>query len=154
MINKMESAMVGTKRPRTKLKVKHNIETTKLAEQEAPSGRPSMKEQQEKAYIFHPDNLECLFRQTVESQDIILLESKRLTEADKINDLKYCKYHRILGHTLNDCFVFKEKLQELIDKNTVEIDTKMRATTTNVVFANEDIVDPVSIQSNGDDKGS
>lgn len=58
----MESAMVGTKRSPTKLKVKYNTEITKPAEQEAPPKRPSMKEQQEKAYIFHLDDLESLFR--------------------------------------------------------------------------------------------
>lgn len=37
MVNKMESTMVGTKKPLTKLKVKHTIETAKLGttEQEA-----------------------------------------------------------------------------------------------------------------------
>lgn len=62
MVNKMESAMVGTKRPPTKLKVNHNTETTKLAEQQAPPKRPSMKERQEKAYTFHLDDLESLFK--------------------------------------------------------------------------------------------
>lgn len=63
-----------------------------------------MKERQEKSYTFHLDNLESLFKQMVESQDIILPESKRPAEANKVNDLKYCKYHRILGHTLQDFF--------------------------------------------------
>lgn len=81
--------MVGAKRSPTKLKVKHTIEVTKPVEQEVPPRRPSIKERQEKAYIFHPDDLESLFKQTVESEDIILLESKRLAETDKVNDPKY-----------------------------------------------------------------
>lgn len=67
MINKMESIMVGAKRPPTKLKVKHKIEVTKPTEQKAPPRRPSMKECQEKAYTFHPDDLGSLFKQIIDS---------------------------------------------------------------------------------------
>lgn len=111
-----------------------------------------MKECQEKAYTFHLDDLESLFRQTIEYQDIILPKSKRPTEADKVNDPKYCKYHCILGHTLQDCFMFKDKLQELINKNTVELDVEIRVATTNAIFTDKDMVGLVSIQDNGDDK--
>lgn len=62
VVNKMKSAMVGTKRSPTKLKVRHTTKATKPAEQEAPPKRPSMKEHQEKAYTFHPDDLENLFK--------------------------------------------------------------------------------------------
>lgn len=110
-----------------------------------------MKEWQEKAYTFQPDDLESLFKQIIESQDITLPKLKRPIEADKVNDSKYCKYHRIVGHTLQDCFVFKDKLQELIDKNIVELDANIRAATTNVVFVDEDMVNLIGPQDNGDD---
>lgn len=112
-----------------------------------------MKEHQEKAYTFHLDDLESLFWQTIKSQDIILPKLKRPTKADKVNDPKYCKYHRILEHTLQDCFMFKDKLQELINKNTVELDVEMRVATTNAIFIDKDMVGLVSVQDNGDDKG-
>lgn len=76
VVNKIESAMVGAKKSPTKLKVRHTIETTKPTEQKAPLRRPSMKEQQEKAYTFHPDDLESLFKQIIESKDIILSKLK------------------------------------------------------------------------------
>lgn len=85
-----------------------------------------MKERHERTYTFHPDDLESLFKQIIESQDIILPELKRHAKFDKVNDLKYYKYHCILGHTLQDYFVFKDKLHELIDKNTMELDADMR----------------------------
>lgn len=94
MVNKMKSAIVGTKRSPTKLKVGYTTKTSKLAEQEAPPRRSSIKERQENTYTFHPDDLESIFKQTMESQDIILPESKRQAKADKVNNLKYYKYHR------------------------------------------------------------
>lgn len=56
-----------------------------------------------------------------------------------------------MGHTLQDYFVFKDKLQELIDKNIVELDIDMRAVTINVVFIDEDMVNLMSPQDNEDD---
>lgn len=67
VVNKMESAMVAPKSSPTKLKVKHATEAAKPMEQEAPPRRPSMKESQKKAYTFHPNDFESLFKQTVES---------------------------------------------------------------------------------------
>lgn len=46
--------------------------------------------------------------------------------------------------------MFKDKLQDLIDKNTVELNVDMRFTTTNVVFVDEDMVDLMSPQVNED----
>ncbi|KAL0416128.1 UNVERIFIED_CONTAM: hypothetical protein Slati_3444700 [Sesamum latifolium] len=34
---------------------------------------------------------------------------KRLEEAERKNDPKYCKYHRLVGYAIQDCFVFKDK---------------------------------------------
>lgn len=69
MVNKMESVMVGIKKPPTTLKVKYTAETTKptTTEQETPPKRPSIKEQQEQAYTFHHNDLESLFKQKIES---------------------------------------------------------------------------------------
>lgn len=50
--------------------------------------------------------------------------------------------------------MFKDKLQELIDKNTVELNVEMRAATTNVVFTNKDMVKLVSTQDDKEDKGN
>lgn len=47
VVNKMESAMVGTKMSPTKLKVKHTKKKTKPVKQEAPPKRLNMKEWQE-----------------------------------------------------------------------------------------------------------
>lgn len=93
----------------------------------------------------------------VRSWDIILPKPKKLTEANKVNYPKYYKFHRLLGHTLQECFVFKDKFQELLDKKIVEIDTNMRLAVTNVVFINEDneaqntMLPQVNLDDEGDD---
>lgn len=47
--------------------------------------------------------------------------------------------------------MFKDKLQELIDKNTVELDADMRAATTDTIFVKEEMVNFVEIQDDGND---
>ncbi|KAL0390799.1 UNVERIFIED_CONTAM: hypothetical protein Scaly_0437000 [Sesamum calycinum] len=38
---------------------------------------------------------------------------KRPEEAEQKDDPKYCKYHRLVGHAIQDCFVFKDKVMQL-----------------------------------------
>lgn len=38
-----------------------------------------------------------------------LLEMKRSEEASKVEDPNYCKYHRLISHSIEKCFVFKIK---------------------------------------------
>lgn len=47
------------------------------------------------------------------------------------------KYYRLLGHTLHECFVFKDKLQDLLDKQIVELDADIKPVVANVFFINE-----------------
>lgn len=46
--------------------------------------------------------------------------------------------------------MFKDKLQELINKNIVELDADMRVITANAIFMNEDVIDSMNIQSKED----
>ncbi|KAF3623040.1 hypothetical protein FXO38_30680 [Capsicum annuum] len=44
---------------------------------------------------------------------IDLPESKRPKEINKVNDPMYWKYHRVVGHPMGKCFIFKEKIMTL-----------------------------------------
>ncbi|XP_070022559.1 uncharacterized protein [Nicotiana sylvestris] len=44
---------------------------------------------------------------------IELPKMKRLNEVGKTNDPNYCKYHRLVSHSLEKCFVFKDKVMDL-----------------------------------------
>lgn len=47
---------------------------------------------------------------------------KRPEEAGKINDLRYCKYHRLVGHLIHDCFVFKDKVIRLAQQGKISLE--------------------------------
>ena len=42
-----------------------------------------------------------------------------------MNDPNYCKYHRLISHPVEKCFVLKDKIIELHNKGKVEFDDEI-----------------------------
>ena len=51
-----------------------------------------------------------IFDELLELKLIDLQEMKRPNEAGKTDDQNYCKYHRLVSHPLEKCFVFKDRV--------------------------------------------
>lgn len=51
---------------------------------------------------------------------IVLRKPKWPEEVSKFDEPNFCHYHRILSHTLKDCFVVKDLIQKLIDEGTID----------------------------------
>ena len=58
----------------------------------------------------------------LKSKLIQLSELKRLEEANRVNDSNYCKYHRLISHPMEKCFVLKDKIMELYNEEKIEFD--------------------------------
>ena len=82
--------------------------------------RPTLSERQNREYSFPVEEINDLFIGLKELSLIELPTSKRPEEASKFNEPNFCHYHRILGHTLKDCFVVKNIIQKMIDEGTVD----------------------------------
>ena len=39
----------------------------------------------------------------------------------KVDYPNYCKYHRIIGHLIQKCFVFKEQIMKLAKENKIDL---------------------------------
>lgn len=52
---------------------------------------------------------------------------------DQVDDPKYCRFHRLISHPLKDCFVLKDKIQELLDNKVIVMSTPEEAATANPV---------------------
>ncbi|KAL0352370.1 UNVERIFIED_CONTAM: hypothetical protein Scaly_1625700 [Sesamum calycinum] len=59
-----------------------------------------LKELQEKEYPFPDSDVPYIFNELLERTLIELPESKRLDEFGRVNDPKYCKYHRVVSHSI------------------------------------------------------
>ncbi|KAL0458510.1 UNVERIFIED_CONTAM: hypothetical protein Slati_0478200 [Sesamum latifolium] len=86
--------------------------------------RPTLKELQEKEYPFPDSDVSYIFDELFERKLIELPESKRPNEAGKVNDSKYCKYHRVVSHPIERYFVIKEKIMALAKEGKIILDIK------------------------------
>ncbi|KAK1696631.1 hypothetical protein QYE76_013328 [Lolium multiflorum] len=84
--------------------------------------RPTLSERQNREYSFPVEEIDDLFAGLKELKLIELPNPKRPEEASKFNEPNFCHYHRILGHTLKDCFVVKNIIQKMIDEGTIDTD--------------------------------
>jgi hypothetical protein len=66
----------------------------------------SLKQRRSKLYSFRKDKVLQIFKRAIKN-GLSLPASKRLEDADKSDEPKFCPYHMILGHTIKDYWVFK-----------------------------------------------
>ncbi|KAM1297604.1 hypothetical protein FF2_024142 [Malus domestica] len=52
-------------------------------------------------------DMDAMLDDLLEKKVIELPECKRPEEMNRVNDLKYCKYHRIVNHHVGKCFILK-----------------------------------------------
>ncbi|KAL0324741.1 UNVERIFIED_CONTAM: hypothetical protein Scaly_2441200 [Sesamum calycinum] len=54
---------------------------------------------------------------------------KRPEEAEQKDDPKYYKYHHLVGHAIQDCFVFKDKIMQLARQGKISLEEDSATTT-------------------------
>ena len=107
--------------------------------------RPTLQEIQEKKYPFPDSDISNMLDHLLELKLIELLEMKRPEKADQTNDHKYCKYHRLIGHPIEQCFVLKDKIMELAHQGKIMFDDEV-ATTNLAIVASTIISTSFTIQ--------
>ncbi|KAK4397752.1 hypothetical protein Sango_1250700 [Sesamum angolense] len=53
---------------------------------------------------------------------------KRPEEAERKDDPKYCQYHRLVRHAIQDCFVFNDKVMQLARQGKISLEEDSAAT--------------------------
>ncbi|TYK09751.1 ty3-gypsy retrotransposon protein [Cucumis melo var. makuwa] len=84
--------------------------------------RLTLKEREEKVYPFSDLDIADMLKQLLEKQLIQLPECKRPEQAGKVDDPNYCKYHRVISHPVEKCFVLKELNLRLAREKKIELD--------------------------------
>ncbi|KAM2532779.1 hypothetical protein PS1_001343 [Malus domestica] len=105
----------------------------------------TLRELEQKVYPFPDSDMDAMLDDLLEKKVIELPECKRPKEMNRINDPKYCKYHRIMGHHVGKCFILKELIMKLAQQGRIELDLEDTAAThtTTIVFGS---FDPVPLQ--------
>ncbi|CAL2271127.1 unnamed protein product [Prunus armeniaca] len=84
--------------------------------------RHTLKELEEKTYPFPDSDVIGMLEDLLEKKVIELPECKRPEKMNRVNDPKFCKYHRIVSHPVEKCFVLKELIMNLARQGRIELD--------------------------------
>ena len=81
----------------------------------------SFKEHEQKVYSFPDEDVPNILGQLLQLKLIELPECRQPEDMGKVDDPNYCKYHCIIGHPIQKCFVFKEQIMKLAKENKIDI---------------------------------
>ena len=82
----------------------------------------TLKERQEKVYLFFYSDIANMLEQLFEKQLIQLPKYKRPEQVEKEDYSNYCKYHWVISHLIEKCFMLKELILRLAREKKIELD--------------------------------
>ena len=77
---------------------------------------------EEKTYPFPDSDVPGMLEDLLEKEVIKLPECKRPEEMGYTKDPKYSKYHQVVSHTMEKCFVLKDLILRLAKKGKILLD--------------------------------
>ncbi|KAH6782090.1 hypothetical protein C2S51_007383 [Perilla frutescens var. frutescens] len=90
--------------------------------QEREQRKLTLREMQQREYPFLDSDVPGIFEDLCKTELIKLPEMKRPEEAGRTDDPKYCKYHRLVGHSIQNCFIFKDKVMQLAQQGKISLE--------------------------------
>ena len=138
--SKKEPTAIPTSKPKKKevlnVQTKSAPQPPKKAENKAAGKRPELsdafKERVEKKYPFDED-VEEIFGALLANGKLTLPDPKRPGDVGKTNDPRYCPYHQMVSHPLNQCFVVREKINEMWKNGVITFDKNYGSASVNMV---------------------
>ncbi|OMO88399.1 hypothetical protein COLO4_20276 [Corchorus olitorius] len=108
-----------------KISKKKAQDAKSFTNQDKAKGKSTLKERQEKKYPFPDSDVASMLDELLKSKVIELPEMKRPEESGKVDDPNYCKYHRLVSHPVEKCFVLKDKIMELHSEGLIEFEEEV-----------------------------
>jgi hypothetical protein len=90
------------------------------AKPKQPTTIQTLKEKKSRTYSFLRSKTVQIFEQALKS-GLTLPACKRPADIDKADEGEFCSYHRVLGHTIEDCWVFKDLIEEGYKDGTIQL---------------------------------
>ncbi|MQL74957.1 hypothetical protein Taro_007320 [Colocasia esculenta] len=82
---------------------------------------PTLNERLNTPYSFTREHTKELLDICLQENLMTLPEPKRPEEAAMVDKPNYCPYHRVLGHTLENCYLFKNRVEKLIQAGIIDM---------------------------------
>ncbi|XXG82541.1 hypothetical protein AAC387_Pa10g0463 [Persea americana] len=139
--SRKEPTAIPTSKPKKNevliVQTKSAAQSPKKAENKAAGKRPELsdafKERVEKKYLFDEDVKE-IFGALLTNEKLTLPDPKRPGDVGKTNDPRYRPYHQMVSHPLNQCFVVKEKINEMWKNGVITFDKNHGSASVNMVL--------------------
>ncbi|CAL2270802.1 unnamed protein product [Prunus armeniaca] len=77
-----------------------------------------------KSYTFDISKAEQIFDQLLKEKIIKLSNDHDIPSANELRNKTYCKFHNVWSHTTNNCSVFRNAVQDLIDRKILKFPEK------------------------------
>uniref|UniRef100_A0A6N2MGP5 Retrotransposon gag domain-containing protein n=1 Tax=Salix viminalis TaxID=40686 RepID=A0A6N2MGP5_SALVM len=122
-----QSLLVNSTAVRVPTGVKRNDHAAPTTFQRGERKKPSLKERQEKVYPFPDSDISRMLDDLLEANIIELPEVKRPEEANQVDNPNYCKYHRLISHPVEKCFMLKDKIMRLHENGDIVFDDEVAA---------------------------
>ncbi|KAL2525808.1 Uncharacterized protein Adt_10862 [Abeliophyllum distichum] len=122
--------------PKPKSEFRHN------KVQVQSKGLLTLKELEEKEYPFSDSEVFRILDQLPEQKIIELPTPKRPEEVGQVDHPKYCRFHQIISHTVERCFVLKDLIVCLVKGNKIKLETGKNPTASYsmVLFGSFDLI--------------
>lgn len=70
----------------------------------------------------------------IENDLLTLPEPRRTEEVGRADDPKYCPYDQLVSHAIEDCFILKRKIQDLVDSRLLAPFDSVKVSTDHVTI--------------------
>ena len=109
------------------------METTSSPKhQPARGGKSSNQARVNRQYSFNDEHVVFLLILLQKSNRLKLSEIRHPEEMEKIDNPNYYLYHRMLGHSTKNCYIFKDVLQALINVEAFKLHPKQKKVPANM----------------------
>ena len=93
---------------------------TKENERSIPKPLKTLKEMMSRPYSFRQDKVAKMFHKALQ-YGLELPPCKRPQDSVRVNEPNYCPYHRVSGHVIEDCYVFKNWVEDRYQEKLIRI---------------------------------
>ncbi|KAL0910757.1 hypothetical protein M5K25_018841 [Dendrobium thyrsiflorum] len=86
-----------------------------------PESQQSLQEKLNKEYPFKRESVRKIFKFLVKKNILAFPINNKVGEEEQTEHPLYCPFHRHIGHVLEDCFVFKDRVESLMASGEIHL---------------------------------
>src|SRR6516165_6125698 len=132
-----EAMTIDTAPVKVGAKAKASTSTLPNPPRRQENHKSTLRELEQKKYPFPDADVPDILDQLLQAKLIELPEPKRPNEKHRVEDPKFCKYHRIVSHPTDKCFVLKELIMRLKSQNKIVLDADNMAEANQVAISTQ-----------------